>query len=101
MQSEMFTKICNTCKQFKNRKTLYEHLPPKDIAELKPWYLVHVDLIGPYRRSMIQKKPGVNVIYKKDRIPCMTMIDPASGWFEIVEITTFNLKEVMAGNDDT
>ena len=30
----------------------------------------------------------------------MTMIDPATGWFEIVEIPTFNLDEVTAGNDE-
>ena len=29
----------------------------------------------------------------------MTMIYPATGWFEIIEIPTFDLDEVMAGND--
>ena len=29
----------------------------------------------------------------------MTMIDPATGWLEIVEIPTFDLKEVRIGND--
>ena len=90
-----------TCKKFKKRKTLYEHLPPKNIAELKPWDLVHVYLIGTYIKSTRQHQPGGTVICKNYRPTCMTMIDPASGWFEIVEITTFNLKEVMAGNDDT
>ena len=28
----------------------------------------------------------------------MTMIDPATGWFEIVEIPTFDLEEVTIGN---
>ena len=90
-----------TCKHFKNKKTLYEHLPPKNIAELKPWDLVHVYLIGKYSKSTRQQQPGGTVIRKNYRPTCMTMIDPASGWFEIFEITTFNLKEVMAGNDDT
>ena len=27
---------------------------PKNIAELKPWDMVDVDLIGPYRKSIIQ-----------------------------------------------
>ena len=30
----------------------------------------------------------------------MTMIEPETGWFEIVEIPTFNLDEVTAGNDE-
>ena len=29
----------------------------------------------------------------------MTMIDPATGWFEIVKIPTFYLEEVTIGND--
>ena len=30
----------------------------------------------------------------------MTMIDPATGWFEIVKITTFDLGALMAGNNE-
>ena len=30
----------------------------------------------------------------------MTMIDPATGCFEIFEIPTFDLNEAMAGNDE-
>ena len=30
----------------------------------------------------------------------MTMIDLATGWFEIVEISTFYLEEVTIGNDE-
>ena len=30
----------------------------------------------------------------------MTMIDPATGWFEIVEIPTFDLEEVKIVNDE-
>ena len=35
-QVELFAKMCKTCQQFKKRKTLYGHLPPKNIVELKP-----------------------------------------------------------------
>ena len=85
---------------FKKRKTLYGHLPPKNIAELKPWDLVHVELIGPHIRSIIQQDPCGTIIWKNDSLTCMTMIDPATGWFEIVEITTFGRDEVTAGNDE-
>ena len=51
MQEELFANTCKTCQQVKKRNTIYRHLPPKKIEELKPWYLVHVDLIGPYSKS--------------------------------------------------
>ena len=35
-----------------------------------------------------------------DSLTCMTMIDPATGWFDIVKIPTFDLDEVRAGNDE-
>ena len=82
-QSELFAKTCKIFQQFKNRKTLYGHLPPKNISELKPWYLVHVDLIGPYSNSIRQQQPGGTVIRKNASLTCMAMIDPFKGWFEI------------------
>ena len=30
----------------------------------------------------------------------MTIIDPATGWFKITEIKTFDLEEVALGNDE-
>ena len=92
--------MCKTCQQFKKRKTIYGHLPPKNIAELKPWDLVHVDLIGPYSKSIIQQQPGYATIWKNVSMTCMTMIDPATDWFKIVEIPTFNLDDVTGGNDE-
>ena len=61
-KSELFDKMCKTCQQFKNRKTLYGHLPPKNTTELKPWDTVHVDLIGPYSKSIRQQQSGGTVI---------------------------------------
>ena len=37
---------------------------------------------------------------KNISLTCMRIIDPAPGWFKIVEIPTFNLYEVIAGNDE-
>ena len=45
-QAELYAKPCKISQQFKNRKTIYVHLPHKNIAELKPWDSVHADLIG-------------------------------------------------------
>ena len=92
-QADLFAKICKTCQQFKNRKTMYGHLPPNNIAELKPWDTVHVDLIDLYRNSIIQQQPGGTVVRKNVSLTCMTIIDPATGWFEIVNIPMFDLEE--------
>ena len=96
----MFAKTYKTCQQFKNRKTLYRHLLPKNIKELKPLDLVHVDLIGPYSKSIRPHYLGGAIMQKDDSLTCMTMIDPATGWFEVVEIMTFDLDELTAGNDE-
>ena len=37
---------------------------------------------------------------KDDSLTCMAMIDPVTGWFEILKIMTFDLDEVTAGNDE-
>ena len=95
----MFAKMYKTCQQLKNRKTLYGNLPPKNIAELKPWDTVHVDLIGTYSKSIIQQHPVGIIVLNNASLTCMTMIDPATGWFEIVKIPTFDLEEVTIGND--
>ena len=69
-------KKCPTCQQFKTSDKKYGHLPEKK-AEAHPWEILSVDLIGPYK---IQQRKG------KDKILwCVTMIDPATGWFEIAE----------------
>ena len=75
-------------------------MPPKNIAELKPWDLVHVDLIGPYSKSIIQQQSGRSIIKTNVSLTCMTMIDPATGWLKIVKIPTYNLDEVTGVNGE-
>ena len=70
---------CETCKRTKRRTSKYGKLPVKE-PEGIPWEQVCVDLIGPYHIPRKNKKPLV--------LWAMTMIDPATGWFEIYEITT-------------
>ena len=92
--------MCKTCQQFKKRNTLYGHLPPKNIAELKPGGTVNIDLIGTYRKSIIQHQTGFAVILKNDSLTCMNIIDTATGWFEIFKMPMFDLDEVMSGNNE-
>ncbi len=68
---------CDTCQRAKRSTKKYGHLPPKE-AEADPWEKLCVDLIGPYT---IKRRGKQNLI-----LWCVTMIDPATGWFEMKEI---------------
>ena len=81
-KAELSVKTCNQCQQFKHKKTIYGKLPTNIVASLKPWILVHINLIGPYSKSIIQQQPYIAIIQKYMSLACMTMIDPATGWFK-------------------
>lgn len=66
-------KTCVMCQKAKKQRRKYGKLPPK-IAEAQPWVEVCVDCIGPYTIGKTGKAP---------KLQCLTMIDPASSWFEI------------------
>ena len=53
-------------------------MPPKNV-DLVPWDTVCTDLADPYK---VTDQKGNNGI-----LNTMTFVDPATGWFEIVEIT--------------
>ena len=65
------------CQQLKRHTKKYGELPAKT-AEAKPWHKLCVDLIGPYK---VQTLDG-----EIHNLHALTMIDPATSWFEIVEI---------------
>ena len=66
---------CKLCQKAKITNQKFGKLPAKTTEE-SPWDTLCVDLIlGPYK---IQRKG------KKDlKLWCLTMIDPATGWFEM------------------
>ena len=66
--------ICPTCQITKKESKKYGHLPEKQ-AEAEPWQKLCVDLIGPYKITN-QENGQVLVLW------CITMIDPATGWFD-------------------
>jgi Integrase zinc binding domain len=70
-------KRCPTCQKCKISHTKYGLLPEKE-AESEPWERLCVDLIGPYTVKQKYNEPL--------RLWCVTMIDPATGWFEMKEI---------------
>ena len=68
---------CAICQRNKRRHKKYGYLPEKE-AEAIPWDRLCVDLVGPYTiRQKGKKDPLI--------MRCVTMIDPATGWFEIHE----------------
>lgn len=85
-----YVRSCHICQRNKRKKASYGHVPIKE-AETIPWDKLCVDLIGPYK---IRRKGKKDLICK-----AVTMIDPATGWFEIHEyddkqsITVANIVE--------
>lgn len=78
---------CDTCQRTKRTKKKYGKVPEK-IAEILPWETLCVDMIGPYK---IPRKK------KKDlELWAVTMIDPATGWFEIVSVPGTKRADVVA-----
>jgi len=75
-------RACPTCKVRKKRDSKLGKLPAK-VAEHIPWHTLCIDLVGPYRIGKYDKDPKKN---KQVELHCLTMIDPATGWFEICEI---------------
>ena len=88
-------KRCPECQKHKPRKVKYGHLPPMNIGNLSPWDTVHVDLIGPYSLTTQQYQTDGSQKEVTLQLTCMTMLDPATGWFEIVEVPSYIIEEVV------
>ena len=72
-----YVKSCRSCQVNKRHSQKYGHVPPKLVITI-PWRALCVDLIGPYT---LNGKDGSSIDFM-----CLTMIDPATSWFEIVEL---------------
>ncbi len=57
----------------------YGHVPPK-LVITTPWRVLCVDLVGPFT---LKGKDSSSIDFM-----CLTMINPATSWFEIVELPT-------------
>ena len=83
-------RILGESKKNKRKQKKHGHLPPKE-AEGLIWDKLRLDLIGPFKIRHKGKDPLI--------CKCVTMIDPASGWFEIHQykdkqaITVANITE--------
>ena len=79
-------KTCPTCQKTKLSTKKYGKIPPK-VAESIPWDKLCVDLIGPYTIK-------INSEGEKATLWAVTMIDPATGWFEMKQIRNKEAIEV-------
>ena len=70
---------CHSCQINKRQSIKYGKLPVKEEVYI-PWEVLCVDLIGPYTIKQPNKE---NIT-----LWAITMIDPATNWFEIKEIKT-------------
>jgi hypothetical protein len=76
---QRYVKSCRSCQVNKRHSLRYGHVPPK-LVITTPWRVLCVDLVGPYT---LNGKNGSSIDFM-----CLTMIDPATSWFEIVESPT-------------
>ena len=76
---------CHTCQLTKRRKVKYGHLPAKE-AEAEPWDTLCIDLIGPYKFNQPNNQT--------ETLHALTMIDPATGWFDMTAIKTKSADEI-------
>ena len=83
------TKSCKACQVNKRRTRKYGHLPSKIVIST-PWEALCVDLIGPFT---LKGKDGSAIDFM-----ALTMIDPASSWFEIVELPLVTRLTTMTVN---
>jgi Integrase zinc binding domain len=72
---ERLCSTCPVCQLTKQERKKYGLIPPK-IAESDPWVMVCVDLVGPFT---------IKTPLKTHSLLALTMIDPATGWFEIAK----------------
>jgi transposase InsO family protein len=84
-------KTCKMCQLNKTARKKYGHLPAKTAEKSEPWNRVNVDMIGPYQ---------VTAQGKTYELRALTMIDPATGWFEIKELKKPSAEACMEAFDD-
>jgi hypothetical protein len=72
----------------KRQSLKYGHVPSK-LVITTPWRALCVDLVGPYT---LKGKDGLSIDFM-----CLTMIDPATSWFKIVELPTVRVTVPKGG----
>ena len=82
---------CQLCKKTSSKK--HGLLPEKEAEPAIPWNRVNLDMIGPLKCH----QPDGTVL----ELRALTMIDPATGWFEVVDVPKIDSSHCMDAFDDT
>jgi hypothetical protein len=83
-----YVKSCRSCQVNKRHSLGYGHVPPK-LDIMTPWKALYVDLVGPYT---LKGKDGSSIDFM-----CLTMINPSTSWFKIVELPTVRVTVPKGG----
>ena len=86
-----YVKTCKHCQLCKKSWRKYGLLSAKEAEPAVPWNWVNVDMIGPYE---------VKTLSSTHKLRAITMIDPATGWFEVKDIKSSSADECMTAFDD-
>ena len=85
---DVIKQVCQSCPTCWTNKVCYKKygkLPPKS-PEIIPWHTLCINLIGLYKIGNNKEEIALH---------CLTMIDPAMGWFEIAEVPTKQADNVV------
>ncbi len=74
---QQYIKSCRSCQVNKRHSLRYGHVTPK-LFIMTPWKALYVNLVGPYT---LKGKDSSSIDFT-----CLTMMDPATSWFQIVEL---------------
>jgi hypothetical protein len=83
-----YVKYCRSCQVNKRQSLRYGHVPPK-LVITAPWRALCVEIVGPYT---LKGKDGSSIDFM-----CLSMINPATSWFEMVELATVRVMVPKAG----
>lgn len=72
-----YVRTCRKCQLCKKQRKQYGKLPAKVAENPEPWNRVNIDMIGPLT---------VQTPTKSYTLKALTMIDPATGWFEVKDV---------------
>jgi hypothetical protein len=85
---QRYVKSCRSFQVNKRQSLRYGHVPPKLVITTS-WRALCVDLVGPYT---LKGKDSSSIDFM-----CLTMINPATSWFKIVELPTVRVMAPKAG----
>jgi transposase InsO family protein len=88
---ESHVRTCPQCQKYKKVRPKYGKLPEKQAEDAKPWKRVDLDMIGPYE---------VKAANGNFTLRALTMIDPATGWFEVKDVPDYTANSTQSAFDE-